>query len=340
MSEASQDPSRCIIVLGVHRSGTSALAGVLSMLGADPGPSLMPAGEDNPKGFWEHADIVAAHDQLLGHLGSSWDDELPLAEGWWRRADLSSYRDALRDIVRRDFSRSPLWILKDPRICRLLPLWFDILREVGARAHFVICLRDPDEVAKSLEKRDGIPAAKAQLMWLEHLLDAERWSRGQARVSVAYDELLADWRGTVQRIGQALSLPLRIDDPKTAAEVDAFLEPSLRHHRGAEQQPPGHPIAAMAREAYQRARLAPAERLGEALAFAQDRVREIGALVAPWAVRMRALDHRARELELRVKELDRRVEQTEQLLARVRSSVSWRITRPFRALGRLLSIID
>ncbi len=340
MSESFRNPSRCIIVLGVHRSGTSALAGVLTMLGADAGSKLMPARDDNPKGFWEHADIVAAHDRLLEHLDSSWDDELPLAHGWWRREGVSSYRDELRDILLRDFSRSALWILKDPRICRLLPLWLDMLRELRVQPNFVISLRDPGEVARSLERRDGIPDAKAQLLWLEHLLEAERRTRDHPRVTIAYDDLLADWRAAARRVSQVLSLPLRLDDAKVSAQIDGFLEPSLHHHRAAGQQQSGHPITALAREAYQRARAVPAERLGDALAFARDRVEEIGALVAPWAIRMRMLDRRAKDLERRVEELEARLGHTERYVERVRTSLSWRVTRPFRVIARWLSFAE
>lgn len=310
------------------------------MLGADPGPSLMPAGEDNPKGFWEHADIVAVHEELLERLGSSWDDELPLAEDWWRQASVSPYRDALRGIVQRDFARSPLWILKDPRMCRLLPLWLEILRDVAARPHFVVSLRDPGEVARSLERRDGMPAAKAQLLWLECLLEAERWSRGYPRVTVAYDQLLADWRATSLRVVQGLSVPLRIDEPKAIAQIEAFLEPSLRHHRGAGQEEPDDEISAVARQAYQRAKSVPADRLGDAIAFAQQRVSEMRAIVAPWAVRMRTLERRAKELEGRVKELEGQITQRERLLEEATSSLSWRITRPFRVIARLLSMVE
>jgi hypothetical protein len=339
MSGSSQNPNQCLIVLGVHRSGTSALAGVLSMLGADPGPSLLPAREDNPKGFWEHAEIVAVHEKLLDHLGSAWDDELPLADGWWRQAGVSSYRDALRGIVQRDFSRSALWILKDPRICRLLPLWLDILRDVGARPHFVICLREPGEVAQSLERRDGIPNAKAQLLWLEHLLEAERWSRNYPRVAIAYDQLLADWRAAAQHIVQVLSLPIRIDDPKVNAQIEGFLEPSLRHHSGTGPEQDDHAISKLAREVYQVAKTAPTDSLADALSFAAERVGQMSALIAPWAVRMRTLDRRAKEREGRLKELEGQVAHLEQLLGRVNSSLSWRITRPFRVIGRFLSIV-
>lgn len=332
MSESSENSNRCLIVLGMHRSGTSAVAGVLSMLGADAGSSLMPAREDNPKGFWEHADIVAVHEKLLAHLGSDWNDVRRLPDGWWQRADVSPYRDDLRAIVQRDFSRSALWILKDPRMCRLLPLWLEILRDVGARPHFVISLREPGEVARSLERRDGILAAEAQLLWLEHLLDAERWSRSYPRVTLTYDELLADWRAAALRLGQVLSLPIRIDDPRAVARIESFLEPSLRHHSNAGQEEDDHVLAGLAREAYRLARTVPPDRLGDALASLDERVSQIGALVAPWTVRLRTVEKKLTDLEGRNAWL-------EEVVAAMSSSTSWRITGPLRAMSRLLSVV-
>ncbi len=330
MSQSSENSNRCLIVLGMHRSGTSAVAGVLSMLGADAGPSLMPAREDNPKGFWEHADIVAVHEKLLAHLESDWNDVRRLPDGWWRRADVSPYRNELRSIVRRDFSRSALWMLKDPRIGRLLPLWLEILRDAGVRPHFVICLREPAEVARSLERRDGMLAAEAQLLWLEHLLDAERLSRGYPRVTLAYDQLLADWKAAALQVAQVLSLPIRVDDPNAIARIEGFLEPSLRHHVNSGRDEDDHPIAGLAREAYRLAKSVPLDRLGGALAPVDERVGQMVALVAPWAVRLRSLENKLPDLEERNASL-------EEVAAVIGSSTSWRITAPLRALSRALS---
>src|ERR1051325_5156798 len=114
-------PGEAVCILGMHRSGTSALAGVLNRLGVGLGDQPMPTGFDNVRGFWEHIELVGVHQQLLAALGSDWDDPLPLAEDWWRTPTVLPFRQQIAEIVRRDFANAPLWGIKDPRLCRLWP---------------------------------------------------------------------------------------------------------------------------------------------------------------------------------------------------------------------------
>src|ERR1700722_11162766 len=96
--------NRAIIVLGMHRSGTSAFTGVLSLLGVDLGSRLLPASATNQSRYWAHPDIVNTHDELLLALGSSWDDPAPLPEGWAGSETVAPYRARLLEIIRRDFA--------------------------------------------------------------------------------------------------------------------------------------------------------------------------------------------------------------------------------------------
>ncbi|MBU1692061.1 MAG: sulfotransferase [Gammaproteobacteria bacterium] len=323
-------PSQAIFVLGMHRSGTSALTGVLSLLGADPGPSLMPSHESiNPKGFWEHEDIVAIHDRLLEALGSFWHDERDLPENWWQFPVVILFRREVIEVLRRDFGQSPLWIVKDPRMCRLLPLWLDILHEVGCAPYFVIGLRSPFEVARSLERRDGFSEAKSCLLWLEYLLEAERWSRAYPRVVVTYDQLLADWQATSRQIAEGLGLSWQSRVEDVAARINAFLEPTLRHHHALEQ--PARPIllAKLADEAYRTAINTPPDQLDNALASIGEEVAQASRLIAPWVTQIVAMSKLLREHQERETHLHAEIK-------RVKSTVSWRITKPLRVIWNLL----
>ena len=122
--------NRAIMVLGMHRSGTLAFTGALSLMGVDLGPSLLPASSTNQSGYWEHSEVVSVHDRLLMALGSSWDDLSPLPARWWESEPAAPYRAMLLEILARDFAASPLWALKDPRLCRLMPLWISMLEEL------------------------------------------------------------------------------------------------------------------------------------------------------------------------------------------------------------------
>src|SRR6202035_743232 len=101
--------STAIIVLGMHRSGTSALTGMLHHLGVALGERLMPATADNPRGYLEHIDIVAAHERILSALGWSWDDIRALPAGFEHSEAAAEGRRELAAIVRRAFAGAALW---------------------------------------------------------------------------------------------------------------------------------------------------------------------------------------------------------------------------------------
>lgn len=254
-----------LLVLGMHRSGTSALTRVLNLLGVELGDRLMEAGPDNPLGFWEHADVVAVHEALLAALERSWDDPRPLSDGWLDSRAAREAHEALIAIVRRDFGASRLWAVKDPRLCRLMPLWRRLLAEIGIEPRVVLVSRHPSEVAGSLQRRDGLPVAIGELLWARYLLDAVRGSEGCRRGMLAYQDLLHDWRGAVARIDQALDLALA-PDARQAKEIATFLSPQLRHHRALRETLDGvlAPLAPLAAGALEHADVEAAERTFDA----------------------------------------------------------------------------
>lgn len=331
MSARLAERSTAIIVLGMHRSGTSALTGVLSMVGANPGPSLMQGDKaTNPKGFWEHKDVVAIHELLLSALGSSWYDAFPLPENWWLRPDVARFRDELIIVLRRDFSARPLWILKDPRLCRLLPMWLEILQELDAQPHFIICLRHPFEVANSLEQRDGIQAARACLLWLEHFIESERWTRDHARTLVDYAQLLVDWRKTVRQVTSDLSISLPYD--MTSEEyIDLFLEPSLRHHHAQTGFMGNHRVFQLANEAFQIAVSEPPSQLANRLVAIAEEATQMTHYVEPWIAEIQAMQAKNMLLKL----VSTQLVEANAEINRVKATFSWWITKPIRLLANL-----
>ena len=119
----SKKPGKqAVIVLGMHRSGTSLLAGICNFLGADLGAELIPAAEDNPRGFWENREVVEFHDEVLKKLNRNWDSVLPVPKDWWQSADFVAEENRLSGLLDRLFSTDEIWAVKDPRLCLLLPL--------------------------------------------------------------------------------------------------------------------------------------------------------------------------------------------------------------------------
>ena len=222
---------RAVLVLGMHRSGTSALSRVVNLLGAAAPVGTMPPGPDNPRGFWGPEAIVRLNDEVLAAGGSSWAD--------WTRFDadrlapttVTAFRPRMAAALRAAYGDAPLFVLKDPRLSRLLPLWGPTFAALGTTPFALIALRHPAAVARSLAARDGFPQEMSLLLWLRHVLDAERVTRGMARDFVSYNALLADWRGTMARAAARLGVGWRVSMEAAAADVDAFLDEGLRHER-------------------------------------------------------------------------------------------------------------
>lgn len=238
-----------ILVVGMHRSGTSATAGALGLCGVALGNDLLAPGEDNPKGYFEHERAVAIDERLLAALGSGWADARPLPAGW---ADGPAAREAVVDmqgLLAADFGDAPLFALKDPRMCRLLPAWLEALRARGVRAVALFVARDPAEVAASIEARNGWAPPMGELLWLRHACDAEAATRGIPRAAISYAALLSDpaaaLRAALARVG--VELPALPD-----ATLRAFADADQRHQRADGGDPPAHLFAgpvAQARDA-------------------------------------------------------------------------------------------
>ena len=221
---------KVILVLGMHRSGTSAVTRCLNLLGAEVGNKLLPPAEDNRSGFWEHADVVAIHEELLKELGRAWHDARALPEGWLLSAAARKARGKLAKLVADEFDASVLCAVKDPRLCRFVPLWREVLLESGLDAVALLVVRHPAEVARSLNARDGLRCETTCLNWLQHFVEAETATRGMPRSLLAYDDLLADWRNAFAKAGRALRVrwPVPIEDAHPS--IDAFLDRTERHH--------------------------------------------------------------------------------------------------------------
>jgi len=221
----------CLMVLGPHRSGTSALSGVLSYLGGDLPKTLMPAGEGNARGYFESRRVMTFNDRILNVLGSDWNDLSPLDPGSITVQVFESLVSEAVEVLQDEFSAAKLPLLKDPRICRFVGFWTEAFSRAGYETLFIHTHRNPLETAQSLQKRDGIPIELGLLIWLRHVLDAEAATRGKVRVFTSYKGLLEDWRGQIAQIEHTLGLTFHRNTGKMRSEIDSFLTGSLRHEQ-------------------------------------------------------------------------------------------------------------
>ena len=219
----TERPRRAILVLGMHRSGTSALTRLIGYLGAAMPADAIEPHAVNAHGFWESAGIVRADDALLRAARSSWFDPRPLDLSRMEETVIRACRDRLWEAIKAAFGDAPLVAIKDPRQCRFVPLVIDTLAEHGVDAQAALVFRPPQAAAHSLERRDGTTPAFAHLLWLRHMIDAERATRALPRAVVDYEDMLQDWRRTATRL-----LPLAGRD----ALPDANIDPKLRHPHG------------------------------------------------------------------------------------------------------------
>jgi hypothetical protein len=219
-----------ILVAGMHRSGTSALAGALNVLGISLGEHLLAPGEDNPKGYWEHQGAVEIHERLLAARDRRWDDVRPLPVGWLTGDAARTALAEISEMISREFVETPVWAVKDPRICRFLPLWIEALQILGIRPVVLFVGRQPSEVAASIATRNHWSAPISEMLWLRHVLEAEAASRALPRAAVIYDDLLADPATTVSTA--LVRLGIGITDPSAVKQraLAKFVDSADRHH--------------------------------------------------------------------------------------------------------------
>jgi hypothetical protein len=221
--------SRAIAVIGMHRSGTSAVARGLQALGVYLGNDFLDAQPENPTGYWEDRGIVELNERVLKTVGLRWDHDAPIERrrlGGWGMWGLR--REAMRH-VHRNFTGQALWGFKDPRTIRVLPFWLRVLHDCDVSDDYLLVIRHPSSVAASLYARQQMEMETAQRLWLAYMVPFLRELAGKQLVVVDYDLLMLDPSGQLDRIRQKLALPAT----GTQAEVDRFasdfLDLKLRH---------------------------------------------------------------------------------------------------------------
>lgn len=230
MSATTRGQGTALIVLGMHESGTSAMAGVLHHLGADAPLHLMEPSPTSHLGYGECDSACAFDDGALASHAVERTDWMPADDSWLRTESTADLIREVGPLVKSEFGESQLFVLQDPRLSRLTTLWLEGLARLAIESKAVIMLRNPMETARSLHRRNGIALEDGLLIWLRYLLDAEKNTRDTSRVFVSYEDLLSDWHKTSERIMNELGVVWPRSPGVPAAEIEKFLAPSLRHH--------------------------------------------------------------------------------------------------------------
>lgn len=222
---------RVVLVLGMHRSGTSVVARALTSLAVKLGGNLIPAGGRNPKGYFEDRAFVSINSAVLASFELSWSSLKEVSEESLERAAAGRLGARARQVLESRIALYRPFGFKDPRSCRLLPFWNVVMKDISDEVGCVVVARNPMAVARSLQERNRFSAEYALELWHLHMkplvssIDA-RWKK----VTVDYDLLLQAPKQQLHRIANALQLPL----PQTTAIEEfcnSFLDPNLRHNK-------------------------------------------------------------------------------------------------------------
>ncbi|NBO17947.1 MAG: hypothetical protein EBV03_01740 [Proteobacteria bacterium] len=217
-----------ILILGMHRSGTSMITRLVNMMGAYFGPESA-VGEitsDNPKGFWERPEVFKLNDAILGAHGCTWSDLRRWEPGNAARIPDKLAQNIKKIVLGLDANRP--WVLKDPRMCLLLPGWLPHLEVPVA----VVAYRHPLEVALSLYKRDRLPLEYGVALWEYYTVHMLNASMRLPRVFVRHADVMQHPTPTTALLLEQLrEAGVRRLDMPSEREIHAFVDTRLHHAR-------------------------------------------------------------------------------------------------------------
>jgi|GEM_PF-2641296 len=229
---------KVVLVLGMHRSGTSALmAGIHTVLDIPLAIETNHAGRDNPKGFFENSDVVQLNDRILAVSGASWETIGACLTLDRESPEYQIYRREAMELLNARFGGCPVWGMKDPRFSVLLPFWEDVLEELGVQVYRVIALRHPLEAALSQQTRHhAFPDFHLAGKDVDYTLNLWYWYndrllrdlRDDRNWIVGFDDLLAEPDAMMRHLGQILDRPVLPD--RLAEYGRQFLEKELKRH--------------------------------------------------------------------------------------------------------------
>ncbi|MEM7238622.1 MAG: hypothetical protein AAF501_12485, partial [Pseudomonadota bacterium] len=363
-------PSEVLLVLGMHRSGSSALTRVISLLGYSLPKTLIKDNASNRRGHWESQPLARLDDAYLGEAGLVWSDWTSGTLVRMQAAAMRDFEQDLRSLIADEFPAGQPAVIKEPRLCRFVPRIRAALGpDVPTRA--IIITRNPLEVIASLMRRNNLTEANAGLLWLRYMLDAVSGSEGLPRAFVAYDQLIADPLTTLSGVERVLGSPYPITLDHVASEVSGFLNGTLQNHASSAEDVVHHdltggwisdayaalrvltndpqapePLATLAR--VQREFDLAEPMLGYIVASYDQELDELrrrtaalGASVELKTEQVRILRDAAEEddargaavaFESEIETLQAQVEHERAELRALRRSPSWRITAPLRSL--------
>ena len=223
-----------LFVLGMHRSGTSAITGALRHCGVWVGEEteLTDANVENPLGFWERRDMRDLCDQMLHSAGADWWKIANFDPNAIPRVTLAEQRRKFEKIV-SELDKYQAWVLKEPRLCLLLP----ILRHYVSNPVCIHIYRNPLDVARSLKTRNGFSISAGLALWEVYNLHALKASEGLPRISLSYESIMQHPVETLNALVKELDglgeeHPIKPD----SGLIERFIDLDLYHQRATDEE--------------------------------------------------------------------------------------------------------
>lgn len=211
-----------VIVIGMHRSGTSALTGCLNLMGYNVGTQPMGKNpNENPKGFFEDYNMFRLNEDMLEYMHGKWHippntilGDLP--------HQLRDFDERAKATLANAFPEEP-WAWKDPRTCLLIPYWLQFIKNPV----FIVNSRSPADIARSLQKRNSFSFDKGIRLWSVYMYCALRAIQHYPVYYVYYNTLFSNDHSALHDLAEWLNEPgITVPDDK----ISEFLDIKLRHN--------------------------------------------------------------------------------------------------------------
>lgn len=330
MNIDTEQQKTIFVVLGMPRSGTSAIARGLKALGIDLGEKLSEADNTwNPKGFWEDADIVYKINRgVLFALNYPWMSVSLIKYEELHQESLHELKIAAALLIKERMGLTSCWGFKDPRTAKVLPFWQAVFTDLNLQDKYVIALRNPLATAYSYQRLSGEDIEVGLLLWLMHLIPAINATHSKKRILVSYDMMMQNPRLQLERMQTQLDLPHLSNQKEYDIYINEFLDKSLQHYEYSLHDLQTHPATAVSPICVKIYDLL--------LRVAKDECSlESDTFQSEWQSLMQEFD-KVYSIYAYINKLLKKNKQLEKNMRSMRKSIPWRLIYPLRIIDDFL----